>query len=325
MQRKFLITGGTGFLGSNLVKKLLQEGCQVRVLDNDSRGRKNRLSEEVKQIEIVVGDIRDPHVVEQAAKGCQSIVHMAYINGTEFFYSKPELVLEVGVKGMLNVLDACISQKIGDLILISSSEVYQTPPTIPTPEDVPLVIPDIHNPRYSYGGGKIISELLATNYGRKGFDRVVTIRPHNVFGPDMGWEHVIPQFILRAYDQSKNQPDGPLAFPIQGQGNETRAFVGVEDFIDGLMLVIEKGEHQEVYHVGTEEEISVAEVAQKIVTAMGREIDLKTGPLAPGSAARRCPDISKIRKLGYNPKVTFDEALSHTIDWYTKHADRRPN
>ena len=193
MKRKFLVTGGTGFLGAGLVKKLLKEGHQVSVLDNDSRGRKSRLDKELSNIEVVIGDIRDPRTVEKAIKGCQSVIHMAYINGTEFFYSKPELVLEVGVRGMLNVLDACKSQKVGDLVLISSSEVYQTPPVIPTPEDVPLVIPDIHNPRYSYGGGKIISELLAINYGRKDFERVVTVRPHNVFGPDMGWEHVIPQ------------------------------------------------------------------------------------------------------------------------------------
>ncbi|MBT3508719.1 MAG: NAD-dependent epimerase/dehydratase family protein [Nitrospina sp.] len=324
MRRKFLVTGGTGFLGAHLVKRLLKEGQEVRVLDNDSRGRKSRLENEMSQVEMVVGDIRDPLVVEHAAEGCQSVIHMAYVNGTEFFYTKPELVLEVGVKGMLNVLDACKSQKIRELILISSSEVYQTPPTIPTPEDVPLVIPDIQNPRYSYGGGKAISELLAINYGRNNFDRVVIVRPHNVFGPDMGWEHVVPQFILRAHDKSQENPQGPLEFAIQGQGNETRAFVGVEDFTDGLMIAIEKGGHQEVYHLGTEEEIPIADVARKIVHALGRKIDLKPGPLTPGSTLRRCPDISKIKQLGYSPKLKFDEALAPTVDWYIKHANERP-
>lgn len=325
MKKKFLVTGGTGFLGANLVKVLLREGHQVRVLDNDSRGKKSRLSEEISQIEMIVGDIRDPDIVDKAIQGCHSVVHMAYVNGTEFFYSKPELVLDVGVKGMINVLDACRAQKVGDLILISSSEVYQTPPTIPTPEDVPLVIPDIQNPRYSYGGGKAISELLTINYGRKDFDRVAIVRPHNVFGPDMGWEHVIPQFILRAYDLIQLNPQGPLPFSIQGLGNETRAFVEVEDFTDGLMLVIQKGGHQEVYHIGTEEEISISEVAKKIIQKMGREVDLQPGPLTLGSTPRRCPDISKMRKLGYNPKLKFDDALAPAIDWYLKHANDRPN
>jgi nucleoside-diphosphate-sugar epimerase len=325
MKHKFLVTGGTGFLGASLVKKLLREGHAVRVLDNDSRGRRNRLAEEESQIEMINGDIRDPHVVEQAAKGCHSIVHMAFINGTEFFYTKPELVLEVGVKGMINVLDACKVNNIKDLILISSSEVYQEPPTIPTPEGVPLIIPDVHNPRYSYGGGKIISELLALNYGRKDFERVMIIRPHNVFGPDMGWEHVVPQLILRAHDLIQKQPKGLIDFQIQGQGTETRSFIYIDDFIDGLALAINKGGHQEIYHVGTEEEIQIASVARKIATAFGREINLLPGPLTKGSAARRCPNISKIKKLGYQPKFNFEKALVPSIDWYTKHANERSN
>merc|ERR1711964_878117 len=141
----------------------------------------------------------------------------------------------------------------------------------------------------------------------------------------MGWEHVIPQFILRAYDQSQENSQGPLAFSIQGQGTETRAFVGVEDFTDGLMIAIEKGGHQQVYHLGTEEEIPIADVARKIVHVLGREIDLRPGPLTPGSTLRRCPDISKMKKLGYTPKLKFDEALPPAIDWYTKHADERPH
>ena len=87
---------------------------------------------------------------------------------------------------MMNVLDACISNKIEDLILASSSDVYQSPKEVPTSENVPLIVPDLLNPRYSYGGGKLISELLAINYGRSHFERVVIFRPHNVFGPDMG-------------------------------------------------------------------------------------------------------------------------------------------
>ena len=108
----------------------------------------------------------------RATRGVDCVCHLAYINGTEFFYDQPELILEVAVKGMMNVLDACLADGVRDLIVASSSEVYQTPPTIPTPEDVPLVVPDVINPRYSYGGGKIVSELLAVNYGRKHFDRV---------------------------------------------------------------------------------------------------------------------------------------------------------
>src|SRR5215218_821288 len=135
--------------------------------------------------------------IHAAVRGIDEVHHLAFVNGTEFFYSAPELVLDVGVKGMINVIDACRAAGVGRLVLASSSEVYQTPPRVPTDETVPLVVPDPANPRYSYGGGKIISELMAINYGRRHFDRVLIFRPHNVYGPDMGFEHVIPQFVLR--------------------------------------------------------------------------------------------------------------------------------
>ena len=125
-------------------------------------------------------------------------------------------MLDVGVRGMINVIDACRKHGIGRLVLASSSEVYQTPPHIPTDESAPLVVPDVHNPRYSYGAGKLISEVMAINFGRKYFERVLIFRPHNVYGPDMGWEHVIPQFALRLQTAGKCQPSGKLRFEIQG-------------------------------------------------------------------------------------------------------------
>ena len=91
------------------------------------------------------------------------------------------------------------------------------------------------------------------------------------------------------------------------------------------MVAIKKGKHQEIYHIGTEEEIAIADVARKIAKVLGREIEIQSGPITPGSVIRRCPDISKIRLLGYNPKLSFDEALCPAINWYTQHADERPN
>ena len=140
---------------------------------------------------------------------------------------------------MLAVIDACRANDVGDLVYASSSEVYQTPPRVPTDEDVPLSIPDVRNPRYSYGGGKIASELIAMNHGRTGFDRVTIFRPHNVYGPDMGWEHVLPQFVLRAKELIAQHPDGVVPFPIQGDGSQTRAFIHIDDFTDGLIDVID--------------------------------------------------------------------------------------
>lgn len=315
--RRVLVTGGTGFIGSALIRRLLRSGAQVRCLDNNSRGAAGKLGDAIGQVEMVEGDIRDPGVVASAVRGMDSVCHLAYVNGTEFFYEKPELVLEVAVKGMMNVLDACLQWKVRDLVLASSSEVYQTPPVIPTPEDVPLVVPDVFNPRYSYGGGKIISELLLVNYGRKHFDRAVIFRPHNVYGPDMGREHVIPQFALRMRRACEEGPaDGPLPFPIQGSGQETRSFIYIDDFTEGLLRVVERGEHMHVYHIGTREEVTIAEVARLVADRFGRAVELQCGAVQPGSTVRRCPDVSKLEALGFEPSTPLAEGIASTVDWY---------
>ena len=104
---RILVTGGSGFIGSALVKALLRAGCSVRVLDDNSRGAPRRLADVANDIEFIAGDIRDAAAVEAAARGMDEVHHLAFVNGTEFFYSAPELVLDVGVKGMVNVIDAC--------------------------------------------------------------------------------------------------------------------------------------------------------------------------------------------------------------------------
>jgi len=321
---RILVTGGSGFVGSGLVKALVKAGHGVRVLDDNSRGSPRRLAGVAKDIEFVAGDIRDAAQVEKAAQGMDEVHHLAFVNGTEFFYSQPDLVLDVGVRGMVNVIDACRKHGIGTLVLASSSEVYQTPPKVPTDETAPLAIPDPLNPRYSYGGGKLISELMAINYGRKYFNRVLIFRPHNVYGPDMGWEHVVPQLASRFNAAAKAQLAGTLRLEIQGTGQETRSFCFIDDLIAGVMVMREKGEHLGIYHVGTMEEVTIADLAHRIAGIYGREITLVAGKPAPGGTARRCPDISKLAKLGYKPRVPLSEGLRPTLDWYRQNAERAP-
>jgi nucleoside-diphosphate-sugar epimerase len=324
MPKKYLVTGGTGFIGAALVKRLVSDGHSVRVIDNNFRGALSKLGEVINDIEFIEGDIRASDTVIRSAADIDSLIHLAFINGTEFFYSQPELVLDVGVRGMLNVIEACRKNGIGELVLASSSEVYQTPAVVPTDETAPLAIPDVLNPRYSYAGGKIISELIAINYGRQGFDRVMIFRPHNVYGPDMGWEHVLPQFILRAVDLIKAIPEGRLQFPIKGDGRQTRAFVYIDDFINGVVCMLDKGQHLNIYHIGNPEEKTIRDVAEKVVACFGREAEIITGPAPRGETPRRCPDISKLRQLGYEPRVSFNEGIIPTAHWYAENADKRP-
>jgi len=319
--KTFLVTGGTGFIGAALVIKLLKAGHAVRILDNGSRGSHRRLLSVEGEYDLVEGDVRDCDTFERAARGVDSVCHLAFVNGTAFFYSMPEVVLDVGVKGMINAIDVCKKLNIGELIVASSSEVYQNPPSIPTDETVPLVIPDVFNPRYSYGAGKILSEVMAINYGRKFFERVIVFRPHNVYGPDMGWEHVVPQFVMRLKDSCTSQPTGKIAFPIQGSGSQTRAFVYIEDAANALMLILHHGKHLEIYNVGNEKEVTIAAVAELIAGYFKREIEILPGAPAKGSTERRCPDITKLRKLGFEPKVSLAEGIDLTASWYNDHPD----
>jgi nucleoside-diphosphate-sugar epimerase len=322
MRKKYLVTGGTGFIGSALVRRLVQSGHQVRVLDNDFRGVASRLSDIADRIEIARADIRDAQAVRNACKGIDSVCHLAYVNGTEFFYSKPDLVLDIAVKGMVSVLEGCIHENVRELFLASSSEVYQTASRVPTDESVPLSVPDPLNPRYSYGGGKIISELMAINYGRKFFDRVVIFRPHNVYGPDMGWEHVIPQFAVRMKKLCQEKKDRTIQFPILGTGDETRSFIYIDDFIDGLMMVLDRGVHLGIYHIGTMDEVPMRQLAELIGKIYGREIVIVPRPPAEGGTQRRCPDISKIKRLGFSPTVPLEQGVKNTVQWYAENSQR---
>src|SRR5438874_12666119 len=320
---RYLVTGATGFIGSALVRALLKSGNDVRALDNESRGSRHRLSDVESQIERVHADVRDPAAVARAVQGMDTVCHLAAVNGTEFFYTQPDLVLEVAVKGMLNVLDACVAHGVCNLFVASSSEVYQTPARVPTDETVALSIPDPLNPRYSYAGGKIMSELLTLNYGRKKLRRAVIFRPHNVYGPDMGWEHVIPQLTLRMRELG-GQTDGAIVLPIEGSGEETRSFVFIDDLIAGLMKVLEKGEHLGIYNIGTEDEMSIKQLAEEIARFFGRDVRIASGKLKPGGTLRRCPSIKRIRDLGYAPTVSLKEGLAATIPWYLANADQNP-
>ncbi len=323
--KKTLVTGGLGFIGASLVKALVERGENVRVLDNSSRGSEDKLGSSAKDVEIIAGDIRDPALVRKAVKGTDRVMHLAFVNGTEYFYKYPAYVLDVGVKGMVNVLDASIQEGVKDFVLASSSEVYQTPPMVPTPESVPLSVPDPLNARYSYGGGKIISELMAINYGRTHFERVTVFRPHNVYGPAMGFEHVIPQFVGRLQELSETSKDKPLKFTIQGSGEQTRSFIYIDDFTAGLLLMVDKGEHLGIYHIGTLEEVRIDELAMQIAHQMGLSIEVVRGPEAPGATLRRCPDISKLSKLGFKPHFSLADGLKPTVDWYIQNRAPKRN
>lgn len=315
---RYLVTGGAGFIGSNLVWQLFRQGHEVRVLDDMSRGKPHRLAGT--GCEIAYGDVRDAGAVTRAMQGCDRVAHLAYLQGTQTFYANPRQVLDVALRGILNVLDACERTGCGDMLLVSSSEAYQVAPIVPTPENVPLVVPDPLNARYSYGGGKIASEIAALAWEREGvLDRLIIARPHNIYGPDMGTEHVIPEFCIRMNHLTEQYPEGPITFPIQGTGEETRSFCYISDCVDQLVMLLDNGTSG-IWHVGTMDERSIAAVAYGVAKCYERVIKIEPGSLPKGSPPRRLPDTAKINTLGnMNPVVTFDRGLARTVNWYREH------
>jgi len=304
--KNILVTGGTGFIGSAICSMLVKKGYRVTIFDNNSRGKyKNIIS--LKKTKFIRGDIRKYKEVFKACKGIDTVIHLAAVNGTKYFYEKPDVVLEVAAKGVINIIECCIKKKIKNLFLASSSEVYHFPEKIPTDEKESIKIPDIMNPRFSYAGGKIFTELMGINYG-KHFKKLIIFRPHNVYGKNMGNEHVVPEFISRMRkNKSKN-------FFIKGSGKETRAFIHIDDFIRAFEIIMKNGKHLEIYNIGTQQMVSINELCKLISKIFKRRIRIKNKPIAAGGTKVRCPDISKLKKLGFKNYTLLEDGLRKVIN-----------
>jgi len=308
IKQNILVTGGSGFIGSAITKYLVYNNHNVIIYDNNSRGKLSRLKEIQHKIKFVRGDIRDKKKLFSIKSKIDTVIHLAYVNGTKFFYKKPLKILDIAVNGLLNILEFSKKKKVKNFYLASTSEVYQNPIKIPTDEKEMLKIPDIHNPRYSYGGGKIISELYGLYYAKKYFKKFVIFRPHNVYGKDMGNEHVIPEFINR-FKKLRNNKN----FLIYGSGREIRSFIYIDDFVLGFDKVFRKGNNLEIYNIGTSQKINIGNLAILISKIIGKKIKFKKRKVLKGSPTARCPNIEKIKKLGFKQKISLKEGIKKII------------
>lgn len=313
---KVLVTGGSGFVGAALCADLVQQGHHVVAFDNNSRGHARRLAGLGDGIEFIQGDVRDADQVRAATRGCEVVWHLAYINGTRFFYERPDEVLEVGIKGALNTIEAALSEGVRRYVLASTSETYVEPSKVPTDESEMLKIPDVTNPRFSYGGGKITSELLTLHLAAKRGLETVIFRPHNFYGPDMGVEHVIPEITRRIVEMSDGLKLRAVDLPIQGDGSDTRSFCFISDGSRGALIAGDRGASGEIYHVGTDHEVKIADLVRLIGESLGVTVTLVPGVKPPGGTSRRCPDITKLRGLGFEPGVSLEDGVGQTAKWY---------
>ena len=307
MKKKYLITGGLGFIGKAIALDLIKKNNSVTIIDNQFR-HKNLKDFNYKNCNVYKNDIRDKTSLKKIVKKVDTVIHLATINGTNYFYEQPKLVLDVALKGIINILEVCEENKIPEFFLASSSEVYYKAPYYPADEKVPLVIPDPFNPRYTYAAGKIISEIMLLN--TKFFKRFVIFRPHNIYGPNMGYNHVIPEIVTKLIKAKKN-------LVIQGSGNHTRSFCYIDDFVRGFNILLKKGRNKNIYNIGTQDEIKILQLIQKLVKISNKKLIIKKTKEKLGSTPKRCPDIKKISKLGFKPKINLDVGLKKTFEWYS--------
>lgn len=319
---KVLITGGAGFIGFHLARQLSLGGFEVHIADNFQRGEKDydfNLLLKKKNVRLIQIDITKESQFSKLDEDYNQIYHFAAINGTGNFYRIPDQVLKVGAVGTINVLEwFSAKNKKGKILFSSSSEAYSgllgilgDKFKIPTPEDVPLVVDDPKNTRWSYGASKILGEVAFFSYAKaRNFSRFAIVRYHNIYGPRMGHEHVIPQFIERAI--KKENP-----FKIFGS-QQTRSFCYVDDAIRATEMVMREDKtNGDITHIGRDDaEIKMIDLAEKVFDVAGYHPKIKIEKEAQGTVQRRCPDITKLKKLGFEPKIDLMTGLKKTYDWY---------
>lgn len=321
---KILVTGAGGGIGLHLVRCLLDHGHHVTGIDDFSRGVRD---EEVARIItrgaiFVTGDLTERSVWDRLSGPFDAAFHLAAVNGTKSFYESPIRVLRVNLLTVLHAFDWVADGGAGRIVWTSSSEAYAGLGEIgllplPTPESVPLVIPDIANTRFSYASSKIAGEALAQAYASERGVHVVVARLHNIYGPRMGYDHVIPEIIGRIRDETL-----PLA--LYG-GEQTRSFCYVDDAVEMLARLGEMSLSPGItVHLGNgHEEVSIENLALRLLKVMGKPGEIDSRPAPKGSTARRRPDTAKIEEMvEYRSRFSLDEGLVRTVEWYLNHPRR---
>ncbi|MBS4022571.1 MAG: NAD-dependent epimerase/dehydratase family protein [Dethiobacter sp.] len=311
----YLITGGAGFIGTHLSLRLLREGNQVTILDNLSTGRADRLRDS--KAEIITGSVTDRELVFSLASKCDYIIHLACVVGVRLTMSRGCETLRLSHTGTENVLEAATVFSKG-IFVASSSAIYGKTPKVPVAEEDDSILGASNKASWLYSVGKLVEEHLALAYCRERETSVKIGRFFNVIGPYQTGSYgmVVPTFITQALKGEE--------LPVYEKGKQTRTFGYIEDILDGLQVVLQKGIPGEIYNIGGFEEISILSLAEKIIAMTGSESNIRFIPYSSAfgpyfeETIRRIPDISRLRMLGYEPRYTLDEALSEIISHHRK-------
>jgi NAD dependent epimerase/dehydratase len=316
--KKVLVTGAGGFVGSHLVEALVKRGVKVKAFVHyNSRNDWGMLEDLPKkvldEVEVFAGDLRDADCVRKAVRGQQVIFHLGALIGIPYSYVNPRDVVDTNVNGTLNVLTAALDFNIEKVVHTSTSEIYGTAQYVPMDEEHPV------NPQSPYAASKLSADLLALSFYRS-FDLPVgIIRPFNIYGPRQSARAIIPSIIMQAL--LKGQIRLGSVFP-------TRDLTFVKDSVEGFIAFAESGKTAgEVVNLGSNHEVSINQIIELVSNCLGKKIEVKKDKerIRPekSEVERLFSDSSKAKTLfGWNPKINIKQGIRETISWIEKNIDR---
>ena len=319
---KILITGGAGFLGYHLATALSMSEDNEIVLADDADLRRLR---ERRNISVVTIDLTRPEEYAKLQGPYAHVYHLAAIIGVENVLRRPHDVVVKNALSTLHLLDWFVRGGGQKILFSSTSEAYAWTQqfyelAIPTPEAVPLALTDLSNPRISYAGSKIHGELAVTQVCRAHDKAYTIVRYHNVYGPRMGYEHVIPQLFERV-----RGGENPLKVY---SASHQRAFCYVADAVNATIIAMTSEEgNGETFNIGNQRsEVRIDDLALLIGRLAGKQVTIKNAVAANDPIVRRCPDMSKTKRLlGFEASVGLEQGVAETLAWYETSPRQRPD
>lgn len=312
--KKVLVTGGAGFIGSHVVEKLVERGANVSVMDNLVSGSLNNLVKVKNEIKFINGNCAILGEAEKACEGQDIVMNLAAkVGGIEYNRTHQATMFRDNLPIETTMIEAARRAKVDRFLVVSSACVYPHDCSIPTPESEGFL--DEPEPTNGgYGWAKRMAEIAGKYYEEEYKMKVGIVRPYNCYGPRDHFEtdksHVIPALIKRVFD-------GENPVKVWGSGNQTRAFLYVEDLAEGMILAIEKYPKADPINLGTDEEVTIKEVIEKIVKISNVHTKIEFDTLKPDGSPRRNSDNKKaIAKTGFRAQVSLEDGLKKTIDWY---------
>jgi len=304
---RFLITGGAGFIGSNIAARLIENGDQVRILDNFSSGRRENIEGLLNSVEVIEGDIRDYWTVAKAVQGMDYVLHQAALPSVPRSVKNPLTTNAVNINGTLNILEASKEAGVKKLVYASSSSVYGESEELPKHENMNP------SPLSPYAVTKLTCEYYCRIYWKLYRFPTVSLRYFNIFGPHQDptseYAAVIPKFITALLEGTPPT--------VYGDGEQSRDFTHIDNCIDANILAITKdqivGTH---FNVACGGQFTLNELLDKLRTIIGVQIKVKYDQPRQGDIRHSFATIDKLTKFGYQPKVSFEDGLRQTVEFF---------